>query len=530
MAKKLIICFDGTWNNKAQEDSGIAAPTNVVKIYRALDHSEQSNQLRYYHPGVGAEGGWFLRRLYEGATGSPIKRHICSAYYWLGMNYEPGDEIYLFGFSRGAFTVRCVAGFLGMGLLNLKNLETDEAWERVHSAYNNGYKKRKTQSNKLLSYNWAKSRGKDWDFITLNHEKSVPVKFLGVWDTVGALGVPNDLEIFNFIFDDKKDWQFHDTSLGKNVENARHAMAMDEERANFTVTKWDNTNETDNNTRIKQIWFPGVHSDVGGGYADHALSDIALEWMIQEAQICGLKFRNSATSSLKPDPMGIMHNSYKGAFSKLRSRPRNVDKVCAQEKGHLFHPAVFARQNTPPLRHPEFWPIVTLKPQQTFTIDIFAKQKWNKTGIYLEEGKEYIFSASGKWQDGDDTCDWRGTQNNKFTIRDVFRFVASVAGNLLEKPLSLLYNNKSTDLQFTKRVETINWFSMVGAIANDSICSKQAVDQDGSPTPHQYINLPEFTRTPFKVQKPGYLYCFPNDAWGYYSNNKGAIKLTIKCC
>lgn len=317
--KRLIICCDGTWNNPAQEDNGVPAPTNVYKLYNAVaDHDERHEvkQLKYYHPGLGNEDGR-LRALLGGAFGAGISEHICSAYHWLADNYAEGDQIYLYGFSRGAFTVRSLAGFLAYGLPDLSNLSHEESWDRVHTLYKHVYRKKKSVSA------WI-SQG--WDFF--HQGDAVPIRFIGVWDTVGALGIPDDLEIFN-IFDNKQKWQFHNTELGQHVETARHAMAIDETRSSFSVTRWKNI---DSHSDAVEIWFPGVHADVGGGYADTDLANGALLWMITESAAGELKFRNGTALSFPVNPLGMMHDSFKGIFSKLRSRPRNIPAMVEKNK------------------------------------------------------------------------------------------------------------------------------------------------------------------------------------------------------
>lgn len=155
-----------------------------------------------------------------------------------------------------------------------------------------------------------------------NNGDPVPVRFLGVWDTVGALGIPDDLEFTNLIFDRKARWEFHDTTLGDHVDIARHAMALDEMRSSFAVCRWDRRESTNHDpSDVKEMWFPGVHGDVGGGYQDSLLSDIALKWMIDEARTAGVCFRPGVDRQLKGDAKGVMHLSYKGVFAALRSRP-----------------------------------------------------------------------------------------------------------------------------------------------------------------------------------------------------------------
>lgn len=160
------------------------------------DPAGSVEQLAYYHLGVG------------GAVGTGISRHICSGYHWLGGNYEEGDEIYLFGFSRGAFPARSLGGFLGRGFLVRRNLEPRDAWIRVHKACEKDYR-----IKEATIQDWAEA---DWPFF--HQRQAAPVRFIGAWDTVGALGVPVDLEILNiFTLMYKTNWQFHSAELGSNV-------------------------------------------------------------------------------------------------------------------------------------------------------------------------------------------------------------------------------------------------------------------------------------------------------------------------
>ena len=522
--KRLVVCFDGTWNSPSQEDNGIPSPTNVYKISRAIpekDPTTGTKQLTYYHTGVGTEGGK-ISKILDGAFGKSLGEHIMSGYHWLAQNYEESpenDEIFLFGFSRGAFTVRSLSGMIGtVGLLNLEQseLNNSEKWEAI----NKGYTAYRKKGRKLIEF---QKEYKDYFF---NQGKPVDIKFIGVWDTVGAAGIPDDAELLNAIFDKKHRWEFHNKKLGAHVKHARHAMALDEKRSSFTVTRWI---EADDHQDMKEMWFPGVHSDVGGGYADSSLSDIALEWMIKEAEVpkIGLHFDDFIKKQLKPDPEGEMHNSFQGIFSALRSRPRNIPLINTNTAS--IHESVINRQDARLIKYPEYWPTCSLdlEKKKSTEIDVFAVKRWNYTGIYMNEGEEYIFSADGEWVDRNDVCDWLGTEkDDDFTLGDIGRFFGTAWGKLeqiFEK------GNKSTDFWGTKRVEQYDWFSMIGAIANDK-GEPDPVKNDGSPTPHTYISLPEFqdTRHPYVVKHPGYFYAFTNDAWHFYNNNKGSIRLTIQ--
>lgn len=511
--KRLIICNDGTWNSPDQEENGIPAPTNVVKLFNALADRDDTGleQRKYYHPGVGAEGGLF-DSITGGAVGVGISNHIRSAYHWLGTNYEPGDEIYIYGFSRGAFTARSLGGFVGRGLLDLRGLPPKEAWDRVQTAYDQGYRNPHGTRPDWAAPNWA--------FFDAG---PTPIRFIGVWDTVGALGVPDDLELLN-LFENRDKWRFHDTSLGAHVRTARHAMAIDEIRASFTVTRWSNAAQ---HADAKEIWFPGVHSDVGGGYAVTDLSDGALLWMLDESEAAGLHFRPGIRGVLKPNPLGVMHSSYKGAFAKLRSRPRSVDALLPnnQQSAAQFHSSALQRQAVSPIAYPAYRPTRRLAVGEFHTVDVYADTHWNDTGLYLESGQAYTFSATGEWLDSKDACDWKGTQNSELTSSDIIRGIGNFLGKF-EAVAKKVTQNASTDFLGTKRVEQFRWFTLVGAVTNDAGIGS-VVPNDGSPSPHQYVDLPAHESTPLVVASPGYLYCFPNDVWSLYNNNHGSVRLTI---
>jgi uncharacterized protein (DUF2235 family) len=286
----LVICCDGTWNTPDQLDKGAPAPTNVVRLYNAVADVDNQGleQTRYYHPGVGTNGGWWDKAV-GGGTGAGLDNNIMSAYQKLCYCYQPGDAIYLFGFSRGAYTVRSLGGFIGRcGLLRITDLPPKEVWSRIQTLLTQGYR-RKTEQRE----DWS---AQGWEFHNKAGE-SIPIHFIGVWDTVGALGIPDDMALLNLL-DNRERYTFHDTSLHPSVKHARHALAMDEHRASFQPTLWS---EPPENTVLKQIWFPGVHSDVGGGYQNCGLADGALKWMIDEASATGLSFNADIVKQVKPD-------------------------------------------------------------------------------------------------------------------------------------------------------------------------------------------------------------------------------------
>lgn len=274
MGKNIVICTDGTWNRPDQMDRGRMVPSNVVKICRALaDRDHNGVEQRYYYdPGVGTGQG--ADRLLGGAFGIGLSKNILQAYKWLATVYEAGDNIFLFGFSRGAFTARSLGGLVGRcGILKVPQEEVDQKTDEAFKIY-------------------RMKRGEKRDaraaaFREENAHPSDEIWFIGVWDTVGALGVP--LKALNWI----GSWRhkFHDVSLCANVRNAYHAVAIDEQRRPFRPTLWQ-TDSLDPGQTVVQAWFPGVHSNIGGGYADTGLSDRALYWMIAHAAENGLRFED----------------------------------------------------------------------------------------------------------------------------------------------------------------------------------------------------------------------------------------------
>ena len=150
--RHLVVCCDGTWNTPEQKSAGVPCPTNVVKLFNAC--REDAHQLRYYHPGVGTEGS-ALRRTLDGGLGRGLDRNIQSAYRWLCRQYQSGDRIFLFGFSRGAYTVRSLAGMMtACGLLDLDGLEEAEVWARIDTAFQRIYRQRQQRSDWCDGWAW----------------------------------------------------------------------------------------------------------------------------------------------------------------------------------------------------------------------------------------------------------------------------------------------------------------------------------------------------------------------------------------
>ncbi|HEY0947614.1 MAG TPA: DUF2235 domain-containing protein, partial [Opitutaceae bacterium] len=461
-----------------------------------------------------------LERLGGGAYGLGISRNIMGGYRWLADHYEPGDQIFLFGFSRGAYTARSLGGLIGCcGLPDLTGFTAAQAWARVEEAYNKIYRVPPGERPPVT-----------WPVIPpAAGEPKIPIQFIGVWDTVGALGVPDDLALLNLL-DDPAKWSFHDTQLGDNVRFARHAVAIDEMRASFTPTFWTDKQDRvlNDGVRVKQLWFPGVHSDVGGGYAQCGLSDIALQWMIDEARQAGLAFEDSFYVQIKPKWQGLLHDSLTGTFKALRTRPRTRPLLTANSPD--YHPSAHQRDQAPPITQcPYHRTTVALGVGETSEpVEIYARNHWNETGLFLEDGATYEFAATGEWLDKSIACGPDGTDDGKFHIGEVVHLAGTLLGKL-EAGVRRASGNTEADFVATRRSEDFPWFALVGAIANDGPQQGKNPNPDGSPYAHQTFLIGAGpTRLTLKPTEAGYLYAFANDAWHFYENNRGSVTLTVK--
>ena len=328
MAKNIVLLSDGTGNS-----SGKLFKTNVWRLYQALDLSESSasKQIAYYDDGVGTSS-FKPMALVGGAFGWGLKRNVIDLYTFLCWNYEQGDKIYAFGFSRGAFTIRVLTGLIvDQGLvqatskIKLKKLalQAFRDYRRAHFKTISGIE----QPCRALR-----------DMVIPNPElrpvaeRSQPqIRFLGLWDTVAAYGLPIDelTRAFNSVFP----LSTPDRNLSNKIERACHAVALDDERNTFHPVLWNEADQPQNDEsehvreeRISQVWFTGMHANVGGGYADDALSYVSLNWMIQEAQHAGLSFKSQQLEDIKntANTNGKLYNSRHGVGGVYRYLPRKL--------------------------------------------------------------------------------------------------------------------------------------------------------------------------------------------------------------
>jgi uncharacterized protein (DUF2235 family) len=352
--KRLVLCCDGTWNRADQEKDDTPCPTNVVKLaYRVAKRApgpESTTQVVYYDQGVGT--GNALDRLSGGALGKGLEENIHDGYRFLIGNYEQNDEIFLFGFSRGAFTARSLAGMIRKcGIL--RRDVVDKYRDALH-LYRGEHHPNDEIPTKFRRENC----------VCGEEAEGVRIKMIGVWDTVGALGIPvrglRGLTRHNYVF--------HDTELSGAVEHAYHALAIDERRAPFEPTLW--FYKPKENQKVEQVWFCGVHSDVGGGYKESGLSDIPLDWMIEKARGAGLSFDEKAMRArpTRPDPGGKLHNSKTGWYRLTPGSDRHIgvpvehkggtdedkaDRRDAVDPTQKLHPTVLQRWDSDPSYRPK---------------------------------------------------------------------------------------------------------------------------------------------------------------------------------
>jgi uncharacterized protein (DUF2235 family) len=361
MARKLVVCCDGTWNTPRNE-------TNVFRTYRFLRErlgnpaevsekngvttcggraADGSEVLLFYDRGVGTD--WFSR-MAGGAVGIGLSDNVRDAYHFLGHHYVPGSEIYVFGFSRGAYTARSLCGFVkAAGLLDRPSVK--DVWRAYVDRYATGARIIARPGGWSLDgvRDWLVARAGDavgrlgTDVDALPRHTGVTIRFIGVYDTVGALGVP----LAAAAKVNEPIVGFHDTTLGDIVEHAVQALAVDEKRGPYVPTLWTQPSSATVQAAdaaslagrsVLQVWFPGVHSDVGGGYGHKGIGDITWDFMMRQAAGRGLVIDpDQPTPSLTLDPLPPQHESFDERWRRLSAElqllPEGVRAVGPMMRG-----------------------------------------------------------------------------------------------------------------------------------------------------------------------------------------------------
>jgi len=350
VAKDIVFCADGTWNGPGRDDGPDLSPdaTNVLKLFSRLSGEVTPDSLRlrdeqeklltdgggsviqiakYLH-GVGDSRNGIIKIL-GGVFGEGFVERIVRGYTFISRNYIAGDRVHLVGFSRGAYTARALGGMiLTMGLLDGKrafgaNWDADRAYKMGISVWTQ-YRKTAGKTSPLLGY-LAEFHSENVDPASLLRCEKIAT--IAVWDTVGALGIP----VYTGTDAQRTDvFEFADRALSLRVEVGLHAISIDECRADFEPTLWEQRNG------VTQVWFSGTHSDVGGGYAEAILSDISLAWMIDGLKARGLRF--TAQSLKLQDPFVPHHNPERDLPFSLRPPVERAIPAFAR-----FHPSVQKR-------------------------------------------------------------------------------------------------------------------------------------------------------------------------------------------
>lgn len=370
--KRLVICFDGTWNRIDAE-----YPTNVLFTAESVIPIAPDGiaQVIYYDEGVGTARGEWLR---GGAFGAGLEKNLNDAYRFLVFNHTPGDEIYLFGFSRGAFTARSFAGLiarcgiLSRGRIHLVNSMMDSYFAR--------------DDNDSFELAMRPFRAENCPDVCVSHEEDewraatnpkhktggplLSIRYVGVWDTVGSRGIPKYIVGSSLA---NRKYEFHDCDLSQFVQAARHAVAIDEYKIDFEPTLWTNLHvlngargfEPDaHDAPYQQTWFPGNHGSVGGGGDIRGLSDQALDWIWDGAQAAGLHLDLSEHSSV------------------YSLNPRDTDPLINRTPKPGFNPVGWFFDKLPKRDRKN-------GPSQLFQLSPSARRRWHIDAQSLPERRQY---------------------------------------------------------------------------------------------------------------------------------------------
>jgi uncharacterized protein (DUF2235 family) len=337
--KNIVLCSDGTGNTAIK-----ARGTNVFKLYEAVDiqgHKYDQTlvpQVAFYDDGVGTSSLAPLK-LIGGAFGYGFRKNVKELYTELIHVYEPGDHIFLFGFSRGAYTVRALSGLIQYcGIVDVKKVSHEVLQQRVNecwTAFRREAFQRVTETerrkNQPSSDMVQQDRARREACGAIIHDEYVPdgavtIDFVGVWDTVGAVGMPFEelRDLFNWIYP----MRFSELTPSSRITRACHALSIDDDRRTFYPELWNEKGIPAN--QVDQVWFAGVHSNVGGGYVKHGMSLVALDWMMAEAERCGLRFIKADREYVHThqDVHDELYDARAGLGVYYRWEPRDIAKLC----------------------------------------------------------------------------------------------------------------------------------------------------------------------------------------------------------
>ncbi len=513
--RDLVVCCDGTWFDAVDL-------SNVRRFHDLLDEPV----IAKYVPGVGT--GHLVDTLRGGLTGAGLGDALRDGYRFLVDTYRPGDRISLFGFSRGAYTARSLAGLVGrVGIADGHDLDERGRAAAVTWAYER-YKALKDEAREQPGVRravpWPGALRTGTGAPPLAYDPGspdIPIALVGVWDTVGALGIPGYVGVPDLL-GSRRRYEFLDVVLDRRIPHARHAVSLDDLRGPFRPTLW--AEPVGAGQDVAQVWFPGDHCDVGGGHADTRLSSGALAWMVDEAEAAvGLPFRPAQRSAIgavaAPD---AVHGTTGGPWGALleaavQPRPRAAPLVHPdrREPGRVADSAYAIQEATRDLpRGRQYRPTRTLQPGERAAVTVEAREGWNATGLYLEEGT-YLFEAEGRWSTPFGSSGPEGARRWPL-VGDAFGRVVG----LVEQGLRAVVANPEAELAGARREADAPLMVLVGFVANE------VTDARGKVThADEKLVIGRGRRAP--VERAGYFFAYANDAWGCYGNNGGRVVLTV---
>jgi len=452
MPRNIVICSDGTGNTGVK-----GRGTNVFKLYEAVDvvghlgGQELCEQVAIYDDGVGTQK-LKLMRVLGGAFGFGLARNVRQLYAELARCYEDGDNIYMFGFSRGAFTVRTLAGFIcEAGILDTTDVTARQLASQVSDKYRE-YRKARPAILERLATPITQTFRFFWRSVTKPFRPAEPdkpkyrkarIRFIGVWDTVDAVGfpIPGIAWVWNRAV---HRFKFTKSTLPKCVERACHALAIDEERASFEPSLWDHIDG-----KTEQVWFAGVHSNVGGGYPKQGMSLVTLHWMMAQAEEASkeegletpsLRFRSGLREQYRDgqNVKDYLYDSRSGLAIYYRFKPRHISDICKSAAGapvRVHHSAIERVMGRPrgyaPGNLPESFEVVTTPGEYEANLNLGKFELHERKNTHAAKKKLRPFAgAKGFW------VRWRQTVQVGFFIAQIGLVVLAfqnspVAENLL---------------------------------------------------------------------------------------------------
>ncbi|KAF7347868.1 DUF2235 domain-containing protein [Mycena venus] len=348
--KRIIVCCDGTWQDGVLTENR-QSYTNILRLARTINHEDSRSQpaipqIVFYQSGIGSEKNFYSEYI-VGTTGGSLADKVEEAYAFIAHNYYPGDEIFLFGFSRGAYTARMTAMFIGkIGVLDRADMDH---FAGIFLAYQKLGKSKDDAEIQRLNAELAPWTGHDSPGKKRadSDEDTFSVKFVGVFDTVGSLGFPEEITHKSPTI--KNLFGFNDRVLGEHIQYAYHAMALNETRADFNCCKFEQTPAALQKGQVlSQKWFTGCHADIGGGYKDHDLADLTLFWMAANLEN-HLSLDYAYLGSLPRPTAGWgeqpPHDPIKGIYSVAHTIQRPLPTATNSVTHETIHSSVLHQQS-----------------------------------------------------------------------------------------------------------------------------------------------------------------------------------------